>query len=350
MLRDNALVARSALDRLAPAASEVPIAHWNLARDRIEKESKSPVTSNWGLTNMFTNLLRFASGPRMRLATGTVAVLVVAAMLFTITPVQTLASNFLSIFRVQKFVAIQVDPGSLPENLVSPDELGSFKVVGGSKPKAVDLEAAEKELGFKMMVPSSVPGDLLTNPRVTLFESQTITYTPDLKKVRDYLASIGASDIKLPDNLDGAPISLQLPTRVNLLYLERGGSSRSEEGAPAPEPGQKFLYVGATQSPTMTVPDGLDVEALRAEMLKFPNLPPELVNQLESINDWRNTMVVPVAKGTSSEVIVQGEKGLAVTEPDRVWSSVMWVKGDVIYGLSGSYSTDELLKVANSMK
>lgn len=350
VLRANALLAQSALGRLAPAVSEVPMPHWSLVRDRVERTNSRPVTSNWGLFTMFGNLLRFAGGPRVRMATGTAAVLIVAAMLFTMTPVQTLASNFLSIFRVQRFVAVQVDPSSLPKNLASPEELGSFKMVGDAKPKSVTLEAAEREIGFKMMVPASLPNGLLSDPKVTLFGAQTITYTPDLKKVSEYLASIGASNIKLPDNLDGAQISMQMPARVNLLYLERGGSMRSGDGAPAPQAGQKFLYVGATQSPTMTVPDGLDVEQLRTELMKFPNLPPDLVNQLKSISDWRNTMVVPVPKGTSSEVMVQGEKGLAVTDPDRLWSIVMWVKGGVIYAASGSYSVEEIVKVANSMK
>ena len=348
-LRENTLVVRSALDMLTPAVSDVPAPHWSEIRGRAKDLGRRPVTTYWGLSAMFGNLLSFVVQRRMKWLASTAAVLIVVALLFTVTPMQTLASNFLSIFRVQKFVAVQVDPSTLPK-VASPDELGTYKMTGDGKPKTVAIGEVEGQTGLKMPLPAYLPEGLVANPRVTVFGAQSITFTPDLKKVRSYLASIGAPNVKLPDNLDGAPISIQIPARAILLYLEAGGYSRSADGAPAPLPGQKFLYLGATQSPTMNVPDGLDVEKIRSELLMLPSLSPELVNQLKSINDWRTTMVVPVAKGTSREVTVQGEKGLAIGQEDGKWFSVMWVKGGVIYALSGNFSLDEILKVANSMR
>lgn len=52
-------------------------------------------------------------------------------------------------------------------------------------------------------------------------------------------------------------------------------------------------------------------------------MPPDLVRQLKSIEDWRNTVVVPVVNGKSREVTVQGEKGLLISEDNGAgWSAL----------------------------
>ena len=299
---------------------------------------------------MFRNLSGLAGGSRARVAVSTVAALAVVALLSTLSPVQTMASSFLSVFRVQKFVAVQVDPTTLPK-MVAPSELGSFTVSGSARPKQMSASEAQQAVGLKLPVPSTLPPGIEPTPKgVSVTAAHSMTFTPDLKKVRAYLATIGASNVNLPDNLDGAPITLQMPASVQMLYLEQGAAQRNAEGMPIPAVGQKFLYVGETTSPTMSVPDGLDVDRIRAEVLKMPSLPPDLVSQLKSIDDWRNTVVVPVVQGTSHEVTVQGQSGLAITQPNGQGTTVMWLKDGKVYAVSGSFSEAEMLTVANSLK
>lgn len=348
-LRENAAFVASSLGTLAPAPSEVPALDWYGIRGRIESEKRCPVTRDLGVRRMFRNLFGFAGGTRVRMATGALAALLAVALLFTLSPVQTAASSFLSLFRVKKFVAITVDPNSMP-NLASPSDLGNLSIVGESKSREASIPEAERVVGFKVRTPSSLPSGLQPNPRVILTPGQKVTFTPDIEKVRAYLASIGASDVKLPDNLDGAPITLQMPPTVSLLYLERGGADRTPDGVPRPLVGQKHLYLGMTRSPTMTVPDGIDVDVIRSELLKVPGLPPDVVQQLKAIDDWRNTAVVPVIKGTSRDVTVQGEKGLLITDLQGQATMVVWLKGDVVYALSGTVSEAEILAAANSLQ
>lgn len=348
-LRANAAVAQSALGRMAPRATEVPRPDWSRVRDRAEGRIRGPVTLGWGLSSMFGNLFRLAGGSRMRVATSTLAALAIVALLSTLSPVQTAASSLLSIFRVKKFVAVTVDPSSLP-NLASPGELGSFTTTGDPKPRVLNEVEAAKAVGFKVPFPATLPAGLEAKPRaITVTGAHSWTFTPDLKKVGAYLSSIGASEVKLPDNLDGAPITLQMPPAVSVLYVEKGASERDSAGVPVPAVGGKFLYVGATTSPTMNLPEGIDVDRIRAEVLKMPGLSPDLVNQLRAIDDWRSTVVVPVVKGTSREVTVQGERGLMITQADGKGSSLIWLKGGIVYGLSGSLSEAEILAAANSI-
>ena len=85
-------------------------------------------------------------------------------------------------------------------------------------------------------------------------------------------------------------------------------------------------------------------------MLSIPSLPPELVSQLKSITDWQNTVIVPVVKGTSKDVTVQGTQGVLVTEAKGPGMTLLWQKGGIVYVVSGNVPESDLLAAANSMK
>ena len=299
---------------------------------------------------MLGALPRLIHGGKTRLAMIGMAALAIVALLFTLSPVQTAAGSFLSIFRVKRFVAVTVDPNAMPK-MARPAELGSFTTSGDPMPRVVTIGDAEKLIGFRLPLPSWFPKGLEPKPTAVAAAGPfTQTFVPDLKKVRAYLSSVGASKVKLPDSLDGAPITLQMAASAMVLYLEPGAAVRSSDGMPVPAAGKRFLNVGVTSSPTLNVPSGIDVEQIRSEILKMPGLPQELVSQLRAIDDWRSTAVVPVFKGTSHEVVVQGEKGLMITQGDSKGCSLIWPKDGRIYALSGTFSEDEILAVANSMR
>lgn len=349
-LRANASAVRSALDLVAPAASDGRVPAWRPAGNRLNGREDGPVTHGGGVFDMIGRFLGQATASRARLATTAVTVFVAMALLFTLPPVQTAASSFLSVFRVNKFVAIAVDPSSLP-NLASPSDLGTLKTTGDHSMKQVTLAEAQSAAGFTMRTPATLPGNLEATPRSTMTTGAfSMTFTPDLKKVRAYLTSIGASNVKLPDKLDGAPITVQMSPSIALLYTEKGGIDRAPDGTLRPVAGQKFLYVGATSSPTVNVPDGVDVDQVRSQLLSVPGLPADLVNQLKSIDDWRNTVVVPVVKGKSRDVTVQGSQGVLIQENGGPGETLLWQKDGMVYTMTGNVSESEILAAANSMK
>ena len=348
-LRVNATVVRAALDLAAPSAAEAPAPSLSRIRDRLDGRENHPVTRVWGISEMVRNLLHQATASRARLAASAVALFVAMTLLFSLTPVQTAASSFLSVFRVTKFVAVTVDPTTLP-NLKSLSDLGSFSAKGSRTPTQMPLAQAESTVGFKVPTPTALPSGLEKTPRSTsVTGAYSVTFTPDLKKIRAYLASIGASNVKLPDNLDGQPITVQVQPAVAMLYTEPGALNQTPGAMPRPQSGGKYMYVGATTSPTINVPDGVDVNQVRAALLSIPSLPPDLVNQLKSITDWQNTVIVPVVKGTSRDVTVQGTQGVLVTEDKGPGLTLLWQKSGIVYVVSGDVSESELLAAANSM-
>ena len=340
----NAAVAFSALNSLAPSAAEIPAASWSRVRERVDGRAAAPVTRSPGVTEMFRNLIGFAGGTRMRLAVSALTLITAMAMLMAFTPVGMAASDLLSIFRVKKFVAVTVDPNSMP-NLAAPSDLGSFTTTGDKATKQVTLTEAQKAVGFQVPSVGAVPAGLEPLPRSVMTTGAfSATFTPDMQKVRAYLTTIGATNVNLPDNLNGVPVTLRVAPAVAQLYMERGPQERGQDGMLRPVPGQKFLYLGATTSPTLDVPDGIDVEQVRSELLKVPGLPADLVSQLKNIDDWRNTVVVPVVKGKSSEVTVQGQPGLMVREDSGPGTTLLWQKDGVVYTVTGNLSEAEVLR------
>jgi hypothetical protein len=348
LLRHNASIAQSAMQMLEPSQAEVPGLTWRQVRAGGHAQVGSPVTLLDRTTEMIRAFLGSRENRGMRIAASAMATLLVVAMLFTLSPVQTAASSFLSIFRVKNFVAISVDPATLPD-LASPEQFGTFTVTGEGGARQATVAEAESLVGFAPPVPSSMPAGLEPEPRmVSVKDAFAVTYTPDLAKLRAYLATIGATDVQLPESLDGAPISAQMPASVMLLYAERGGTDRGPDGLTIPMAGARFMYIGAASSPTVNVPDGVDVEQLRSEFLKIPGLPRDLVDQLSAV-DLRNSVPVPVVKGSSRDVTVQGERGLLITESSGPGLTLLWQKDGRVYVMTGNVTEQELLSAANSL-
>jgi hypothetical protein len=117
------------------------------------------------------------------------------------------------------------------------------------------------------------------------------------------------------------------------------------------------------ESPTLTTPDSLDMNALREDILMLPGLPTDLVAQLRSIENWESTLVIPVPEGAvTSDVSIDGEPGLLLEagefdgsdwgiefELEGDASVVMWHDDGNLYVVAGSVSGSDLLDVANSL-
>jgi hypothetical protein len=97
----------------------------------------------------------------------------------------------------------------------------------------------------------------------------------------------------------------------------------------------------------LDVPANVNVDYLRAEMLQSGALPPQLAGQLLAIQDWKTTLPVPVIKGTSEQVSVDGVTGALVVEgPGAV---LYWQKNGALYVMAGSVSKQDLLAAAGSL-
>ena len=303
-----------------------------------------------------------------RAAAAAVAIALVAALSFQ--PVRLAAQDLLAVFRVQQVTAVQIDPSMLP-SLPEPEDLGTVTMTSKPEFKTSTLADAGRQAGLTPRTITRLPAGFASQPSVMVSQPLEGSFTYDLKKLEAYYQKRGIAG-KPPAELGGLTIKGSAPSGVMLVYGDQqalaeaqrmssqAATAKPQGGASKPTPGSpervaagnvstmRFLALGQVRSPRLEVPGNVDVKKLRQEMLKSGAVPPELAAQLAAIEDWQNTLPVPVLKGTSRDVTVDGAHGVLVTNGERE-RAVIWQRGDVVYGLFGSVSEAELLAAANSL-
>ena len=271
--------------------------------------------------------------------TSIVVVLALVAAFALVPALRTAAQDPLGIFRVKRFATVTIDPSTLPAAKGDPTALGSLTIHQTPKATAVStLQEAQNVAGFALRVPKALPSGLENTARIMVTGEGRFSYTFDLEKARLYLASLGIAASSLPANLDGATLNLTIPPQVLVEYRVQGGTSPS-------------LVLGQGRSPVLEAPPGLNVEELRRQLLALPGLPPELASQLQALEDWQHTAIIPLPKdqASSKEVSVDGVKGLYVEAGPGQGHALLWEKGGIIYGMAGGPTPEELLAAANSL-
>lgn len=270
------------------------------------------------------------------------AIIVVAGAFALFPALRIAAQDPLGVFRVQRFATVTVDPSTLPAPKGAPDPTGMGSLTIQQMPgvtTSASVKDAQSMVDFAVRVPKSIPSGLENPSKIAVTKEGKFSYTFDLKKAQTYLASLGIAGIELPASLNGATITATIPSQVMIEYRAQSQTGPS-------------LILSQGRSPVLEAPPGLDVDLLRRQMLALPVLPPELKSQLEAIQDWQHTAVIPLPRqgATSKEVSVDGGmKGLYVEGTGGEAQGLLWEKNGVIYGITGGVTPDQFMAAANSL-
>src|SRR5205823_6359889 len=270
----------------------------------------------------------------------------VAGLLFLSPMARAISSQLLQGFRVQRFVAVSFDPSQTTRAL--PD-LTSFGTVtqlsqGRTRP-AASAEEAGNLAGISLRLPSKEA--IAADPQLMVVEPAAMSFTFDVAQAREHLEAIGASSVQIPDRFDGAVLSASIPAVVVAQYGGRPGRF-----TPGPEMfGPDTLVVIQGRSPTASVSGQVSLDDMRQLLLSMPDLPPETMAQLRAIDDWTNTLPIPVPEtiGIAHEVQVNGRPGLAIADNTGAGGVILWTQGDVVYAVGGGKTADELLGIASTL-
>ncbi|HUG17247.1 MAG TPA: hypothetical protein VMM78_19735 [Thermomicrobiales bacterium] len=276
-------------------------------------------------------------------------------LLLSLSPMRTLADDFLNQFRVQKFAAITIPMDALApmqamfemsmtdaelEAIKSElDMLGAFETTFGFEhdrmPAPMSLDEARAAYG-PFLAPTDLPGGFGAEPESYVTEAGSASYTMDVERAHELVRAIGLPIFSLPDPAlhPTVTFTLNAPAAVALAYTNEAGD---------------VIVVGQMESPSLIIPDAMDMDALREDILRFPGLPADLVAELRSIDDWENTLIIPIPEGaTIRDVTISGQPGLLVESPEG--SVVLWEKSGILYGVGGQISGEQALDVAGSLK
>ncbi|MGH9562438.1 MAG: anti-sigma factor family protein [Terracidiphilus sp.] len=274
-----------------------------------------------------------------------------ATLLFTVAPLRSWAENLLSIFRVEHFTVLEVNPGEMHGNLQNDaffnQTIGHIlsddvKVTQApQRPVAVsDAATASKLAGFQIRLLAG------QTPSTLLFRSGAAA---QMKLNRDRLQSIldeaGHGDLNIPESVDGAVVSLRLPAGIMAFYGNCGEMPARMQGAQTTgnnkQADTSCVSLMELPSPVVTAPPQIDPGQIAQIALQFLGMNANDAANFTQTVDWTTTLVLPVVQGQTSyeKVYVAGNDGVLLrpktARADGTFT-LMWVENGIVYALTGS--------------
>ncbi len=274
---------------------------------------------------------------------------VAAALLLAllVPSVRAAADGLLQIFRVQSVIYVPVSPSRVQQLarlhvdkgalfLSKPAEVGT-----PAAPQQVSsLQAAQALVGFTPQAPTAFPSEPTTTT-ITVQGQSTYQMQVNVTTLRQILATLGVTDVTIPDALGAQPITIELPPAVQMVYQGQGYTLTLIEGT----------------SPTVTLPPGVDLAQLGKAALEVYGMTPQQADTLSKQVDWRSTLVFPFPLGTNriEQVNIQGTQGVFLdARQNGQWMGLLyWQKGSHFYILAGqgdSVGNAGMLEAANSLR
>ena len=313
--------------------------------------------SNKEIENMWQKLFTRKARPFWALLA--LIVLLAASMAFS--PVRAIANSFLGLFRIQHIDVIQVNPDALPSNLGRSSQLEALMSQDvkhetfGKVQTVSSAEEASQLLGIPVRLPSELQGQPVV---LQVQPASRVTFTLNSERIQAILNEIGRSDIQLPQGLDGAVVTIDIPTGLNASYGECSKVQGSDPDMPQLMTGNNCTNYVQIGSPTISAPPGLDVQKIGEAYLQVLGMSSEDASHFAENIDWTTTFVVPLpSSGVDyQDVNVDGVNGTIVQNQGngaRKSYDMLWIKDGVVYALHGQGADATIargLQVANSLK
>lgn len=261
------------------------------------------------------------------------AAIIMALILVASNPAaQTVAANFLKVFRVQQVDTISITPNDIASieqalqkgnESIQLDKFGKFETVGKAEHQSLKYEDLS-QLGFSAKLP-----DNLNQAEAAYFLQKVpeVAFTPDTESVNEFIQALG-SDYLLPDSLNGQTLRIKVGDSLEINTKD-----------------YRLLQVPA---PELEVPAGVEVAEAARAMVALPIWPENIRQQLDAVNDWEHTLLIP---GENSEKVnINGQD--AVMLKDNQHEVLIWQENGMLYSLENA-SPDrqvDLISIAQSLR
>jgi hypothetical protein len=224
--------------------------------------------------------------------------------------------------RVSGLPVIRVDQRNLPSGLA------------GAPVSYAAVSQSSGRVTFNREAPSKLRGSTLT---VVVGPAETAIYG-DLGRAIQSARAQGAQAG------DGAAAPGDEAAR------KAAAAQRQEAAKNALAQAGPLLAVAEVKAPQVSS-TGASVEDIKKALLAQPGLSPAVREAIRSINDPAGNLPLPLPAGevNSHSVRVQGVNGTAVGDNTGLGAAVIWIKHGRVYGVAGTVTEDQLLKVANGL-
>jgi len=284
----------------------------------------------------------------LRRLMATLAVLVLAAGIFTVPALRASAVSFLALFRVVNFVAVPVDAGRL--RALDDNHLNLERLIGDHVQLLVDpgpprpvasMNEAAAVAGFELKMPTWLPADTKIIEMAVSGE-RAVQVTADSKRLEEALDTLGITDLRMPAGLDGQTVTVRVPP-IAMVRFESGGRSPRRTRffqAPAPE---------------VTMPAGVDSSVLGEIGLRVLGVPKDTARQFAAAIDWNTTLIVPIPPTAQSfrQIEIAGKPAIAIgyQPPDESPTTmILWSNGGRVFGMQSIQSYEQVVAMADSVR
>lgn len=298
-----------------------------------------------------------------------VALLLVIALSFPST--RAWAGEFLGLFRIQQVAVIPIDTTGMEKlngNTALSKQIGqllssSMKVTQkpGEPKAAADASEATSLAGFAVRLPQNPP----SAPSLSVTGSTGVEFVIDRGRAQALLDEAGRKDLVLPKSIDGANISVHIPSGMRAAYgtcpdlksedSPNGSGPDSNSNGFRSKSYPDCILLAEIPSPTVNTPPDVNLQQLAELGLEFTGMTAEQAKAFSQTVDWTSSLVIPIPKNaaTYKQISVDGVTGTLIERPanDAPQFLLVWVKDGVVYTIGGSGShSDEAIQMANSLQ
>jgi len=293
------------------------------------------------------------------------AVVAVLAVALSIPSVRAFGGQFLGLFRIQQVAVIPIDPTGLTElngNTALGKQVGqllssSMTVVKepGDPQVAASPAEASQLAGFNVRLPANQSAA----PKLSVQGESAFKFVVDRQRAQALLDESGRQDLVLPNSLDGATISVDIPAGVTASYGTCPDVKPNQpEGEMRGSRGRRYadcVMLAQIPSPTVNTPPDVDLGQLAKIGLEFTGMSEEQAQAFSQSIDWTSSLVIPLPKNaaTYKQVQVDGVTGTLIQRPadDAPEFVLVWVKDGIIYTIGGLGSNSaQAIEMANSLQ
>jgi hypothetical protein len=300
-----------------------------------------------------------------RMAWAPAALVIALAAALSVPSVRVWAGEFLGLFRVQHVTVLPVDITRL--SALSEDQplttrlsqLLSSSITmtreAGEPQAAQDAAQAGQMASFDVRLPTNRED----TPVLVVQSGEAFDIRVDRARAQSLIEAAGFAGLELPPSIDGATVSIDIPTGVTAGYGDCPALKEAlSEGSDASgSPGRQYInciMLAEMPSPTVSTPPDMDVQQLAELGLQFTGMTAEQAHQYSQTVDWTSTLVIPVPRNGASyqKVAVDGVTGYLIQRPtdDAPQFALVWVKDGIIYAIGGlGNNAQEALDMADAM-
>ncbi len=278
---------------------------------------------------------------------------------------RTWAGQFLGLFRVQQVRVIPVEMSGLEQfNTDSTLQNQMSDVISSSitirkEPAearlAVSAEEAAQMAGFSLRLPAD-----MTPAQIFVDGGSAFDVKVDRQRIQSFLDEIGRNDLQLPETVDGAEISVDIPDGVGISYgdcpqLKTGEEEEKDNDRETMVSHPQCTLLAEIPSPTVNTPPDLDLAQLAEIALEFSGMTTEEARAFTESVDWTSSLVVPLPKEDVKveQVNVDDVEGTLITREQGYGPRyvLLWVKDGIIYSINGfGMDASKALEMADTLQ